>query len=123
MLKANAVLTLKNRWYLNRLHDANVSWDYTYQGFWSRFHRRELVWQNEERLGRQGYANGQKAEAFAIYRKCVVKAGVFSENGKRMRKTLKQYKKEILPGLKWKTKIMFYASLYFPFVENMLRRK
>ncbi len=120
LIKGSDVFYLQRKWYLVRLHDTNTSWDYTYHGFWSRFHRRELVWQSEERLGRQKYANGQKVEAYAVYRKCVKKAGVFSRDGKKMRKTLKEYRKTIAPAVKGKTKIMFYISLYFPLLETVL---
>ncbi len=123
LLKGAAVFFLQRKWYLNRLHTANSSWDYSYSGFLSRFRRRELVWENEEALGRQDYARRQKAEAYAIYRSCVQKAGVYSDDGRKMRQLLKTYRRTIAPALKLKTKILFYLSLYLPFVDSLFKRK
>lgn len=115
LIKGASAVFLKQRWYLNRIHATNTSWDYSYQGFMTRLRRRELVWQSEEQLGRDQHAKGQKAEVFAIYRQCVSKAGIFSPDGKKMRKTLRAYRKIIAPVLKGKTKLMFYLSLCLPF--------
>lgn len=119
LIKGASAVFLKQRWYLNRIHDTNTSWDYSYTGFMTRLRRRELVWQSEEQLGREKHASGQKAEVFAIYRKCVSKAGIFSADGKKMRKTLRSYRKIIAPVLRGKTKLMFYFFVYLPFLAAL----
>ncbi len=123
LLKGASILCISQSWYLARIHNSNTSWDYGYSGFLTRFRRRELVWKNEEHLGRKKYVSIEKADAYGCYRRCVKKAGIFSEDGKKMRKILKSYVKTIAPDLKWKTRIMFYISLYFPFAEKLLHRR
>lgn len=43
LIKGTGAVFLKQRWYLNRIHDSNTSWDYSYTGFMTRFLRRKLV--------------------------------------------------------------------------------
>ena len=57
---------LKQKWYYGRLHEHNSSWSFGYAGYKNRFYRRELVWKNEEALGRLEFANQQKREAFGF---------------------------------------------------------
>ncbi len=121
-IKGADVSFLKQKWYFNRLHDSNSSWDYSYKGFLTRFRRRELVWKSEERLGRNRYSNMQKSEILPIYLTCVQKSGVFSSDGKQMRKMLKSYRSTLLPAMNIKWKLAFCASLYLPFTAVVINK-
>lgn len=120
--KGADVSFLKQKWYINRLHDSNSSWDYSYTGFLTRLRRRELVWKSEEQFGRTKYADMQKREILPIYLRCVKKSGVFSSDGKQMRKMLKSYGSTILPAMSVKAKMAFYAALYLPFTASVLKK-
>lgn len=83
IIKGTAGVFLKQKWYYVRLHEANSSWDYSYNGFWTRFYRRKLVWENEERLGRIKFANKQKSSAFSCYMTCAGKNSPYNEDCKK----------------------------------------
>ena len=110
---ANAAF-LKQQWCLNRIHDNNTSWQYDFDAFWSRFHRRELVWKNEESLGRDEYANLQKSDAFGCFVRCFQKQKPHSADVKKMRETLKEYKKIVYPVLSKRNKWLYNFTLYCP---------
>lgn len=112
---ANAVF-LKQKWYYCRLHTANTSWNYGYDAFWSRFYRRELVWKNEEAMGRTEYANLQKRDAFGVFVRCLAQNKPGSEDSKRMCQTMKHYKKVLLPAMSLKGKLGFFLAVYAPSV-------
>ncbi len=114
LIKGGGALFLKQKWYLNRIHSANTSWDYGYTGFMTRLLRRKLVWQSEEQLGRTENADRQKREMFAIYSNCVKHIGVFHSDAGKMRKELRRYSKTILPAMSFKVKIAFLAAMYLP---------
>ena len=110
---ANATF-LKQQWCLNRIHDNNISFQYDFDAFWSRFHRRELVWKNEELLERSEYANLQKSDAFGCFIRCFQRQKPHSADVKRMRKTLKEYKKTVYPVLSRRDKGLYLLALYCP---------
>ena len=122
LIKGASAVFLKQKWYLNRIHDSNTSWDYSYQGFLTRFHRRELVWQSEQQAGRKNYADMQKREIFGIFLQCLKKAGTFSADGKQMRRKMRQNCKTIAPAMKLKAKIALYAILYLPFLTPIIMK-
>lgn len=121
-IKGTDVVFLKPRWYYGRLHGTNISKDYSFQGFWSRFHRRELVWQSEERLGRIKYAKRQKLDALNVYRGYLLRNNPNTPDGKKIVKTVKSYGKVILPALSFKDKMHFYMSTAFPKAYHKLMR-
>lgn len=114
LIKGASAVFLNPRWYYNRVHNDNTSWDYTYSGFMTRFLRRRLVWESEEGFGRIENVNRQKMEVLGIYFTCVKRAGIFSADGKKMRSTLREYRKTLLPGMRFRVKIAFLATLYIP---------
>ncbi len=122
LIKGTGVVFLKQKWYFNRIHDTNTSWDYGYTGFMSRFLRRELVWQSEEQFGRTENADRQKNEVLAIYLNCVKRVGAGSQDGKKMRAVLRQYRKVLLPAMKLKGKIAYIAAVNIPFAAKVLNR-
>lgn len=71
LIKGASAVFLKPKWYYCRLHQHNSSWNYDFEGFWTRFHRWELVWKSEEAFGRTEYANAKKRAAFSVYLQCM----------------------------------------------------
>lgn len=116
---ANAVF-LDSLWYYGRLHNTNISKDYSFGGFWSRFHRRELVWQSEESFGRVQNVNRQKRDALNVYRSYLLRNNPDTPEGKQICKVVKSYKKQILPALSFKDKMNFYITTTFPKIYHKL---
>lgn len=113
LIKGADAVFLKPQWYYGRLHGTNISNDYSFAGFWSRFHRRELTWQSEEAQGRTKYASRQKLDGFNVYRAYLMRNNYKTPDGKKIRKTMKEYGKVIMPALSWKDKLNFIFSVYF----------
>lgn len=124
---ANAVYLEKNRYYC-RLHSTNSSRDQSYAGFYSRFHRRVLVWQQEEALGRPQHAAIQKRDAFGIYLRALPHITAEPER-RQMRSLLRTHRRAMLPHLSAAGKVRFLLSVYTPplyrvmsFLEEKLRK-
>ena len=115
LIKGASSVFLKQKWYYCRIHRNNSSNNYDFSAFWTRFYRRELVWKSEESLGRTKYATTQKLQAVGIYMKCILKNKPGSEDYIKMRKVLKDYKKEFLPYFTLKQKSYYYLCYYMPF--------
>lgn len=122
IIKGADAVFLKQRWYFVRLHDHNSSWDYSFEGFWTRFYRRKLVWESEESLGREAYARRQKVDAFSCFCRCAERNKPYSRDGKKMRAVLREYKSTILPALTQKSRIVFRLYLYFPATFSCFRK-
>ena len=114
LLKGCNTVFLEQKWYYLRLHEKNSSWDFGYTGFWTRFYRRKLVWENEEKMGRAEYANRQKRSAFKCFLSCIEKNKPYSEDSRKMRAVLREYKKVLLPALNRNMKILYLSFLTFP---------
>lgn len=114
LIKNADAIFIKQKWYLDRIHSQNASWQYDFDGFWTRFHRRVLVWKSEETFSRTKYADIQKNDAFGCFYRCISKNKVYSIDAKKMRKVLRRYKKEILPTFSLPRKLMYIIAAYFP---------
>ena len=123
LIKGASCVFLEPKWYYVRNHNNNSSWNYTFDGFWTRFFRRELVWKSEAALGREEFANIQKRDAFSCFITCVRRNRPYSLDSKKMRKVIKQYKKEIYPALLGKARVMCFLYLYFPATSAILLKK
>lgn len=123
LIKGANVVFLEQRWYLNRIHDSNTSWDYGYTGFMTRYLRRELIWKSETAFGRIQNAKKQKSEIYSIYLRCVKNIGIFHNDAKKMRKFLKANRKELLGGMRFKLRAAFIGILYFPAITGLLSKK
>ena len=119
LIKGADVVFLKQKWYYGRLHRNNSSWNFGFDGFWTRFRRRQLVWESEERLGRRENADCQKRQAFYCYEGCLRKADRGSEEIPRMRNVMRQYRKIIVTPMDGKERIKFYLAVYTP---NLYRK-
>lgn len=114
LIKGPNVLFVDSVWYFTRLHNNNLSWDYSFHGFYSRFHRRKLVWLQEEAFGRMDNVRLQKSDALDVYLRCLKQQRKFNHETAKMQETMKIHKKELLPGLTLKQKLLFQLSVYFP---------
>lgn len=120
LIKGASSIFLRQKWYYSRLHANNSSWNFGFDGFWSRFHRRELVWKSEESLGRKENADREKQNAFGIYLNCYKRNPLYSADCKKMRKLMKGYKKILFPALTPICKVRYYLSIYMPSVYKAL---
>lgn len=123
LIKGASSVFLKRKWYYVRHHDTNSSWDYTYEGFLTRFYRRELVWKSEEAFGRTKYADIQKRDAFSCFTRCMTKNEARSEDAKKMLKKIKEYKSKLLPSLTSKQKIIYFLYTNFPTLAIFVFKK
>lgn len=123
LIKGADVIFLKPRWYYGRIHRSNISNDYSFGGFWSRFHRRELVWQSEESLGRKKYADLQKRDALNVYKAYLIRNNPNIPDGKKICKTVKSYRKIIVPALNFTDKLHYYTATAFPKLYHKLMYK
>ena len=120
LIKGASSIFLKQKWYYVRLHNNNSSWDYSFNGFYTRFYRRKLVWLSEQALGRTKYANLQKRDAFGCYCLCIKKTATNKKDRLKMQKIMKLHNKELLPVMKGKQKIIYILYVYFPFAIKLL---
>lgn len=114
LIKGASSVFLKQKWYFARNHKHNISKDYSFDGFWTRFYRRVLVWRNEDALGRKEYADIQKRDAFGCFTRCFNHNPLSSSDSKRMRKALKEYKAELLPAFSRRVRLIILLYIYFP---------
>ncbi len=114
LIKGPDAIFVTPKWYYARIHSNNLSWDYSFEGFRSRFDRRKLVWLSEESLGRVGNAKLQKHDALDVYLRCIKHHGAVNQDTAKMQTVMKAHKKELLPGLSAKQKLLFGLSVHFP---------
>lgn len=120
LIKSEKVAFLKQKWYYERIHDSNTSWDWGFNGFLTRFNRRLLVAESEKRLGRMEFSNKQTRDAFAIFIYCQGKNKLNSPDAKKMRKHIKKYNKTFLPLFTFKAKIAYILAVYFPHIYYLV---
>ncbi len=122
LLKNADAVYLKQRWYYYRCHPNNSGDVKNYQLFWTRFYRRKLVWQSEEALGRTEYVNIQKRNALSIYLKAITLNLMSRTDQKKMRKVIKEHRKDLFPALRPIGKLRYYTSVYLPFTQRLLHK-
>ena len=118
LIKGASAAFLKERWYYCRHHESNISNNFSYEGFLTRFRRRELVWRSEESLGRHENAAIQKQDAFDVYLRCL-RENPSKADLKKMIGTVKQYQKELLSGTNFSGKVKFWLYVNFPWVYRI----
>ena len=123
LIKGPDALFVEPTWYFARLHDHNLSWDYSFAGFLSRFQRRWLVWTSEEAAGRIDNAKLQKQDALDVYLRCLKQQSTRNRDTAKMRSVMKEYKKELRSGLDWKHRLLYSLSVRFPGLCLRLFRK
>ncbi len=123
LIKGTEVEFLKQRWYYVRNHANNLSKDYGYDGFWTRFLRRKLVWEQEAVFGRMEYVKRQKLDAIGCFDRCISKHKPYAVEARKIRRTVKEYRAELLPAMGWKQKIVFLLKLYCPICARMMLKR
>jgi glycosyltransferase involved in cell wall biosynthesis len=123
LTKGADCLTLSHKWYFVRVHNNSLSRDYSFDGFWSRFYRRELVWNKEVSYGRNEYADLQKQDAFNCYLRCIVGCKGNRTDLKKMRSVMRKYKSQLMPALSVQHKLLYLLSLYFPAIATKVINK
>lgn len=119
LIKNASCIFLKKKWYYVRNHQNNTSWQYDFNAFWTRFHRRELVWQSEEALGRTEYVNMQKRDAFGCFLGCIKHNKPKSLEAIKIRKVMKKYRKALFPAFNLKMKAYYFLSVYLPCIYSI----
>lgn len=114
LIKGASSVFLKQTWYYGRLHDGNISRNFGFDGFWTRFLRRKLVWESEEALGRPENAIREKRSAFGCFIKCLKAGDLHGEDSAKMRSVMKEYKAALLPAFTLGGKISYYLAIYCP---------
>ncbi|MBQ8746562.1 MAG: glycosyltransferase family 2 protein [Clostridia bacterium] len=122
LTKGVPCLFLKQKWYFQRIHANNSSWDYSFDGFYSRFLRRKLIWENEEAQGRDHLAQLQKRDAFGCFIRCFNKCDHHSNDARKMRAVLKECRKEILPALSGKSRIVYLLYMDAPWMIRLITK-
>lgn len=123
LIKGCAAIFLRPKWYYARFHANNSSLRYDFDGFWTRFYRRLLVWRSEESFGRKKNADHQKRSAFGAFINCFGRSKPFSSDRWKIRKTLLQYSKEVFPSLTRKGKLLFIGYAVCPLLAAAIQKK
>lgn len=122
LIKGSGAAFLKQNWYYCRHHKNNSSWDFGFEGFYTRYLRRQLVWESEEKLGRKKYANLQKRNLIFIFSNCQQKSGLKSEDTKKMRRLMKK-QRCVFKKLSLKDKLHYFAVVYLPRLYYLVLKK
>ena len=123
LIKGPDAIFVTPKWYYARIHDNNLSWDYSFEGFRSRFDRRKLVWLSEESLGRTDNVKRQKFDGLDVYLRCLKQQGAVNQDTAKMQAIMKAHQKELLAGLTAKQKLLFQLSVYLPGLYLRLFKK
>lgn len=118
LIKGASAAFLKERWYYYRYHEANISNNFSYEGFLTRFRRRELVWKSEEALNRPDNVALQKQDAFDVYLRCI-RENPPEEDLRKIIGTVKQYRKALLSGMNLSHKVKFWLYVNFPWLYRI----
>lgn len=121
--KGASAVALKQKWYFNRIHGSNLSQNFDYDAFFSRFRRRELVWKSEEAAGRMEYARLQKRDALYMYLLCLKHTSAYSEDCRKMRQVLRSYKSTLWSAFPAKDKLLYLLGMYLPFTYVTLSKR
>ena len=114
LIKGGAAIYIQQQWYYIRMHPNRSTSDYYFSGFHTRFCRRKLVWESEEALGRQEYADRQKRNAFFVYQKCIYRSKARPDDVKKMQQTMREHKKVLRSALSFTGKIQLELYILFP---------
>ena len=114
LIKGAGSVFLRQKWYYVQIHGNNISGNYSFEGFLTRFNRRKLVWESEEALGRPEIAAKEKHSAFTVYLKTLEKNQMPRADVKQMCAVMKQHRKIILPALNFPRRVRFRITVAFP---------
>ncbi len=113
LIKGADCVYLDKRRYIGRQHDNQVSKNYNFEGFYTRFFRHKLVWKQELELGRTQYAALQKKSIMGVYNRCI-RRGADKTEAKKMRRVLKENRKELASAYNLPLKLSLLSAIYLP---------
>ncbi len=127
LIKGTSIVVLKEKCYYWRWHPTKVTRDLSAAAFLSRLQAKELLWKSEDSFGRYENGNIEKVRTFELFIKQLTRTDPSCEDSKIIIKTIKQYKKVLLPALKIRQKLQLYLGLYlpniyFPLLKSHLKR-
>ena len=114
LIKGPDVIFVESKWYFARIHDHNLSGDYSFKGFLSRFERRKLVWISEESFGRNENVHLQKIDALDVYLRCLKYHKALNNDTIKMQQVMKEHKQVLFAGLKLKHRLLYLLAVYSP---------
>lgn len=114
LIKGPDVVFVESKWYFARIHDGNLSGDYSFQGFLSRFQRRKLVWLSEESFGRSENVQLQKRDALDVYLRCLKYHKTVNDDTAKMQAVMKEHRNVLLSGLALKHRLLYALAVYAP---------
>lgn len=114
LIKGADVVFIESKWYFARIHGSNLSGDYSFEGFLSRFRRRKFVWEIEEGFGRNEHVALQKRDALDVYLRCLKQQGALNGEAVKMQKVMKQHKRELTAEMPIKHRLLFAFTVYCP---------
>ena len=126
LIKGASSVIIPRRLYFCRHHDSNATDVYTYASFQNRWLRRQLVWENEQQLGREGNANMQKISTFYVYLNAILSGQMPKPEQKLMISFMKKNRKTLLSAMGFGMKLRFYLHVWLPFTYPLsykLKRK
>lgn len=115
LIKGTSSVVIPQRLYFCRHHDSNATDVYTYNSFQNRWLRRQLVWENEQRLGRERNANMQKVSTFYVYLDAILSGQMPKPERKQMISFMKKNRKLLLDAMGLGMKLRFYLHVWLPF--------
>jgi len=123
LIKGLSAVFLQSKFYYARIGNQNSSFVYDFEAFNSRFMRRVFVWRKEEELGRIKNVKAQKNDAMACYLRCLKCNKAKSSEVKKMRRVMKEYKKELFKAFGIKQKVNYYLSVCTPSIYLKLKNR
>lgn len=126
LIKGTSSVVIPQRLYFCRHHDSNATYVYTYASFQNRWLRRQLVWENELRLGRTENANAQKISTFYVYLDAILSRQMPKPERRQMISFMKKNRKTLLSAMGLGMRLRFYLHIWLPFTypfSYKLKRK
>lgn len=126
LIKGTSSVVIPQRLYFCRHHDSNATYVYTYASFQNRWLRRQLVWENELRLGRTENANAQKISTFYVYLDAILSGQMPKPERRQMISFMKKNRKTLLSAMGLGMRLRFYLHIWLPFTypfSYKLKRK
>lgn len=114
IIKGSEAVVLLQYGYFWRQHQKQSIRDASSSGFASRVLCKSLLWESEEKFGRIENANKEKRLAFDIFLGILSRNPLLSEESRKSRKIIRQYKKALFQALGKKKKLQYYFAVYLP---------
>ncbi len=113
-LKGGDAAVVESEGYFWRSHKDKLSRDFTFEGFLSRLFCNELLWKSEVRFGRNHFVKKKKSNVLKTYIIIQKRNKLYSPDSKKMRKVMREYKKELFSSFNSIQKMLFLFSVYTP---------